>query len=118
MRGVRSQAVRELEFRAMIHVTAAAITRLQKLLLEHPEDPIVRITLKDLDEARLVFSITLESAAQPDDHIQNVEDLTIAIESTAVPRMQDITLDYIPLEGFRFLHPHDEESLLGSISLN
>jgi Fe-S cluster assembly iron-binding protein IscA len=105
----------------MIHITPAARTRLQELLVEHPEDPIVRITVKDLDEARLVFSITLESAAQPDDYIQDIEDLTIAIEAGAAPRMQDITLDYLPLEGFRFLHPHgppQEESLLGPISLN
>jgi hypothetical protein len=91
------------------------------LVLEHPDDPIVRITLKDLDQARLVFSITLEAVAQPEDDIQRLEDLTIAIEAAAALRMQDITLDYIPLEGFRFLHPHgrqEEESLLGPISLN
>jgi Fe-S cluster assembly iron-binding protein IscA len=105
----------------MIQVTSSALRRLQHLLLEHPEDPIVRITLKDLDEARLVFSITLEPTAQADDEIEEIDGVMIAIDAQAVPRMHDITLEYAPTEGFRFLHPTQEaedESPLGPFSFN
>jgi len=61
--------------------------------------------LKDLDEARLVFSITLEPAALIDDEIEEIDGVMIAIDAQAVPRMHDITLEYAPAEGFRFLHP-------------
>ena len=51
----------------MIIVTQAAINKLKALLAEHPEAQVVRITVKDLDDRRLTFGLTLEEAAQPDD---------------------------------------------------
>ena len=57
----------------MIVVTLPAIEKLKALLVEHPEDHVVRITVKDLDEHRVAFSLTLEETAQPGDEIQVIE---------------------------------------------
>lgn len=95
----------------MITVTRSAIERLKALLTKHPEDQIVRITVKDLDDHRLIFSLTLEEAAQPGDHIQLVEGLTVATESRSAPRMDGMTVDYRESEGFRFLHPPTPDDL-------
>jgi hypothetical protein len=73
----------------IIAVTVAAITRLKAIQVDHPEDPIIRIIVRDLDQTRLNFSITLEAAAQPD----------------------GVTLDYTTTDGFRFLHSEPERSL-------
>jgi Fe-S cluster assembly iron-binding protein IscA len=106
----------------MIQVTPAAVTKLQTLLLEHPDEAIVRITLKDLDDQRLIFGITLEAAPQPDDDVHETEGLTIAIAADAAGRMDGITLDYEPADGFRVRHAlHDDSqsvSFLGPFSLN
>jgi len=96
-------------FLRMIHVTPPAATKLQALLLEHPDDAVVRITLKDLDDQRLVFSITLEAEPLPDDHVYEADGVTIAIEAAAVPRVDGITLDYEPAQGFRFRHPGHQD---------
>lgn len=93
----------------MIHVTPSAATKLQALLLEHPDDAIVRITLKDLDDQRLVFGITLESEPFPDDYVHEAEGVTIAVEAQAVARVQGVTLDYEPAQGFLFRHPTHQD---------
>jgi Fe-S cluster assembly iron-binding protein IscA len=107
----------------MIRVTPAAVTKLQGLLLENPDDSIVRITLKDLDDERLVFTITLESNPHPDDQIQEADGLMLAIGAQAAHRMDGITLDYEPSHGFRFSHPshehgHGDTPLHTPINLN
>ena len=103
----------------MIAVTPAAIRQLRKLVAEHPDDPIVRLTLHDLEETRLGLGITLEATAQPDDEIQDCDGLTVAIEARSAARMDGITLDYREPDGFKFLHPTDAgEDLLRHISLN
>ena len=89
----------------MIIVTPSAIKKLMALLMEHPEDHVVRITVKDLDDHRLAFGLTLEEASQPDDEILVIEGLTVAIEQQSAPRMDGMTMDYREPEGFRFLHP-------------
>lgn len=89
----------------MIMMTRPAIERLKTLLFEHPEDQVVRITLKDLGDHRLTFGITLEEASGPGDEVQLVEGLTVAIATQSAPRMDGMTLDYREPEGFRFLHP-------------
>ena len=91
----------------MLNVTLSAIEKLKALIEEHPEDPIVRITLTDVDDARLSFSIVLDNAAQPEDVVQNLDGVTIAIENKSAPRMDGITLDYREPDGFKFLHPDD-----------
>jgi len=93
----------------MIFLTEHAVTKLKVLILEHPEDPIVRLKVRDLDEARLSFNITLEDKVQPDDEVQEVKGLIVAVEGRSAPRMQGITLDYQESDGFKFIHPEQEE---------
>ncbi len=92
----------------MIFLTEHAVTKLKVLILEHPEDPIVRLKVRDLDEARLSFNITLEDTVQPDDEVQEMKGLTVAVEGRSVPRMQGMTMDYQEPDGFTFLHPEQE----------
>jgi Fe-S cluster assembly iron-binding protein IscA len=91
----------------MMQVTLSAIEKLKALIKEHPEDPIVRVTLRDLDDTKLSFSIVLDNTAQPDDDVQELDGVTIAIEGQSAPRMDGITLDYREPDGFKFLHPDD-----------
>ncbi|MGQ0812097.1 MAG: iron-sulfur cluster biosynthesis family protein [Nitrospiraceae bacterium] len=103
----------------MITVTRSAVERLKTLLVEHPEDQVVRITLNDLGDHHLTFGLTLEEAVQPGDEIQLVEGITIATEAQSAPRMDGMTVDYREPDGFRFRHPAtpNELTLLPS-SLN
>ena len=93
---------------AMIFLTEQAVMKLKVLILEHPEDPIVRLMVRDLDEARLSYNITLEDKIQPDDEVQEGQGLTVAVEGRSAARMQGITLDYQEPEGFTFIHPEQE----------
>jgi iron-sulfur cluster assembly protein len=95
----------------MISVTVAAIAKLKAIQVHHPEDPVVRISVRDIDHSRLSFSITLEAATQPDDHIQQVDGLTIAVDRLSAPRMEGVTVDYSEPEGFRFLHGGESPSI-------
>ena len=95
----------------MIAVTIAAITQLKAIQVHHPEDPVVRITVRDLGDSRLSFNITLEATSQPDDDIQQVDDLTIAVDQRSAPRMEGVTVDYTEADGFRFLHDGEGRSL-------
>ena len=95
----------------MIAVTIAAIAKLKAIQAHHPEDPVVRISVRDLDDSRLSFSITLEANAQPDDDVQQIDGLTIAIDRQSAPRMEGVTVDFTEAEGFRFLHDGDGRRL-------
>jgi Fe-S cluster assembly iron-binding protein IscA len=95
----------------MIALTVAAISRLKAIQIEDPEDPVIRITVRDLDQARLNFNISLEAAPQPNDAIQLIDGLTIALEQRSATRMDGLTLDYTSTDGFRFLHNDPERSL-------
>ena len=88
----------------MIAVTIAAIAKLKAIQIHHPEDPIVRISVSELDDSRLSFSITLEANTRPDDDVQQVDGLTIAVDRRSAPRMEGVTVDYTEADGFRFLH--------------
>jgi Fe-S cluster assembly iron-binding protein IscA len=88
----------------MIAVTVAAIAKLKAIQIHHPEDPIVRISVRDVDDTRLSFSITLEANSQPDDNVQEVDGLTIAVDQQSAPRMDGVTVDYTETDGFRFVH--------------
>lgn len=89
----------------MIHVTQAAIDKLKALLVEHPEEKVVRVTVKDLDDRRLTFGLMLEETAEPDDAIQVIKGLTMAVEGRSAQRMDGMTVDYREPGGFTFLHP-------------
>ena len=95
----------------MIAVTVAAIAKLKTIQAHHPEDPVVRVSVRDLDDSRLSFSITLEAAPQPDDDVQQIDGLTIAIDRRSAPRVERVTVDYTEAEGFRFLHDEEGRSL-------
>jgi len=92
----------------MILLTEQAVIKLKVLILEHPEDPIVRLMVRDLDEARLSYNVTLEDKVQPDDEVQEVKGLTVAVEGQSAQRMQGITLDYQEPDGFTFIHSEQE----------
>ena len=91
----------------MMLMTRAAIERLRTLIQEHPDDPIVRVAVRDLDETRLSFTITLDSATQSADDVQEIGGLTIAVEGASASRLDGITIDYAEPSGFMFLHPDD-----------
>ncbi|MCE3224032.1 MAG: putative Iron-sulfur cluster assembly protein [Nitrospira sp.] len=93
----------------MLNLTWTAIERLRKLIEEHPEDPVVRITLRDLDDQRLSLAITLEPSAQEEDEVQHIEGLTIALERKSVHRTNGMTVDYQEAKGFSFVHPQANE---------
>lgn len=95
----------------MIAMTLAAIAKLKSIRINHPEDPVVRIAVRDLDESRLSFSITLEATTRPDDDVQQVDGLTVAVDRRSAPRMEGVTVDYTEALGFRFLHDGEGRSL-------
>jgi len=95
----------------MIAVTVAAIAKLKVIQTHHPEDPVVRISVRDLDDSRLSFSITLEANTQPDDDVQQIDGLTIVVDPRSAPRMEGVTVDYTEAAGFRFLHDGEGRSL-------
>ena len=100
-------------------LTRSAVERLKTLIRDHPEDPIVRVQVKDLDEQRLSFSITLEDRVQSNDEVQIVDSLTVAIPSASALRMNGITMDYQEPDGFKFHHSDQQnDPLLNIISLN
>ncbi len=100
-------------------LTRSAAERLKALIREHPGDSIVRVQVRDLDEQRLSFSITLEDRVQPDDEARIIDGLTMAIPSASAVRMNGITMDYREPEGFKF-HHSDQQSdpRLNVISFN
>jgi iron-sulfur cluster assembly protein len=91
----------------MMLMTRAALEKLRTLIQEHPDDPIVRVAVRDLDETRLSFTITLDNTVQPTDDVQEIGGLTIAVEGASAPRMDGITVDYAEPGGFMFLHPDE-----------
>ena len=95
----------------MIAVTLAAIAKLRAIQAHHPEDPVIRISVRDLDDSRLSFSITLEANTLPDDDIRQIDGLTIAVDRRSAPRMERVTVDYTEADGFRFLHDEEGHSL-------
>src|ERR1044071_7208530 len=96
-------------------LTQSAVERLKALIREHPEDPIVRVQVKDLDEQRLSFSITLEDRVQPDDQTQTVDGVTVAIPSASAARMDGITMDYQEPGGFKFHHSDQQNDLRSNL---
>jgi Fe-S cluster assembly iron-binding protein IscA len=95
----------------MITLTLAAIAQLKAIQAHHPEDPVVRVSVRDLDDSRLSFSITLEANTEPDDDIQHIESLTIVVDRRSAARMEGVTIDYTEAAGFRFLHDGEGRAL-------
>lgn len=95
----------------MMTLTLAAIAQLKAIQVHHPEDPIVRISVRNLDDSRLSFSITLEATTEPDDDIQQVDGLTLVVDRRSVARMEGVTVDYTEAAGFRFIHDGEGRTL-------
>jgi Fe-S cluster assembly iron-binding protein IscA len=89
----------------MIRITKPAVSKLQSLIEEHPEDPIVRLAIRDRDDNTLLFSITLEDAVTQEDSVFDIEGLTIAIDGSCAQRMEGVTVDFEEHAGFSFRHP-------------
>jgi len=103
----------------MMKLTRSAVDQLKALILEHPEDPVVRVHVSDLDEHRLTFSITLEDKVQPDDAAQTVDGLTVAVTGASASRLDGVTMDYQEPGGFKFHHAEpDGDFRLDLIDLN
>jgi Fe-S cluster assembly iron-binding protein IscA len=92
-------------------LTRSAVERLKALVREHPEDPIVRVQVKDVDEQRLAFSITLEHQVQSDDRSRTVDGLTVAIPAVSAIRLDGLTMDYQESVGFEFHHTDHQDDL-------
>lgn len=100
-------------------LTRTAVEQLKALIIEHPEDSIVRVQVKDVDDQRLAFSITLEDRVHPDDQARTIDGLTVAIPAASAARMDGITMDYQDPGGFKFHHAtHQDDPPLDLISLN
>jgi Fe-S cluster assembly iron-binding protein IscA len=89
----------------MIHITQPAVDKLHALILEHPEDPIVRLGIRDGKDNTLIFSITLEDAILSEDTVLDIEGLTIVMDRSCAQRIEGITVDYEEETGFLFHHP-------------
>lgn len=100
-------------------LTRPAVERLKALIVEHPEDPIVRVQVKDVDDRRLAFSITLEERVQPGDKVQTIDGLTVAVPTASAARMDGVTVDYQDPDGFQFHHADPPDALRSDlINLN
>ena len=101
----------------MLIISPAAREVLQNLLVEHPEERVVRLAVKDLDEQRIAINISLEHAPQPDDHVQDNQGMTFAIAADSVSRLDGATLEYTG-SVFRLEHPNPPLRELRLISPN
>ncbi|MBS0169035.1 MAG: hypothetical protein JSR62_01665 [Nitrospira sp.] len=88
----------------MLTLTQKAVDRLRTLLLEHPEDPVVRVAVRDLTAQRLSLSITLEATTRDDDAVEQIDGLTVALDRASAHRTSGMMVDY--QDGrFSFVHP-------------
>lgn len=88
----------------MLIITPEARAVLHNLLVEHPEERVVRLAVKDFDEQRIAINISLEQGPQPDDRVQENEGMTLAIAANSVTRLDGATLAYSD-NAFRLEHP-------------
>ncbi|MBA5868845.1 MAG: hypothetical protein GDA68_02385 [Nitrospira sp. CR2.1] len=93
----------------MLTLTRTALERLRTLIQEHPEDPVVRITLRDVNTQRLSLSITLEATIHEDDAVEQIDGVTVALDRASAHRTDGMTVDYREPGGFSFSHPPGEE---------
>ena len=82
-----------------------ATDKIKAIMREHPEDPIVRIATRNLTKSKLQYSITLEGVTQPNDNVQEINEITVVIEERSAPMMDGVTIDFDDIKGFTFIHP-------------
>ena len=88
----------------MLIITPEARAVLQDLLVEHPDQRVVRLAVKDLDEQRLAVNISLEHAPYPEDRVQENQGITVAIAADSVSRLDGATLQFAN-NAFHLEHP-------------
>lgn len=93
----------------MLTLTRTALERLRRLIQEHPEDPIVRIAVRDVNTQRLSLSITLEPTTREDDAVEQIDGVTVALDRTSAHRTSGMTVDFQADKGFLFAHPPANE---------
>ena len=101
----------------MVIISPSAREVLQNLLVEHPEERVVRLAVKDLDEQRIAIKISLEHAPQPDDQVQDNQGMTLAIAADSVSRLDGATLEHTG-NVFHLEHPNPPLRELRLISPN
>jgi Fe-S cluster assembly iron-binding protein IscA len=101
----------------MLIISPEARAVLQNLLIEHPEERVVRLAVRDLDEQRLAINISLEQAPYPEDRVQENQGITLAIAADSVSRLDGATLQYAD-HAFRLEHPNPPLRELRLISPN
>lgn len=67
--------------------------------------------LEDVDDRRLVFSITLEDRVQPEDQAQTIDGVTVAVPAASATRIDSVTVDYQEPGGFKFHHTDPQGEL-------
>lgn len=101
----------------MLIISPAAREVLQNLLVEHPEERVVRFVVKDLDEHRIAINISLEHAPESEDQVQEIQGMTLALAPDSVSRLDGATLEYTGTT-FRLEHPNPPLRELRLISAN
>ncbi len=96
----------------MLKLTRTAVERLRTLIQEHPEDPVVRIAVRDVNAQRLSLAITLEATTREDDAVEHIEGITVALDRASAHRTNGMTVDYREPGGFSFAHPPANEAAL------
>jgi len=94
----------------MLTLTRNALERLRALIQEHPEDPVVRITVRDVNAQRLSLSITLEAMSHEGDAVEQIDGVTVALDRASAHRTGGMTVDYREPGGFSFTHPSPDDS--------
>jgi Fe-S cluster assembly iron-binding protein IscA len=90
----------------------SAVEWLKALVVEHPEDPIVRVQVKGVDNhAAAGFQHMLEDKIQPDDPGQSIDGRMVAIPTACAKRMDGITMDYQNPGGLKFHHTDHQDEL-------
>lgn len=93
----------------MLNLTRTALERLRALIRDHPDDPVVRIAVRDVTAQRLSLSITLEATTRDDDAVEQIDGVTVALDRASAHRTSGMTVDYREPGGFSFVHPPAEE---------
>ena len=70
----------------MLNLTRTALERLRALIREHPDDPVVRIAVRDVTAQRLSLSITLEATTRDDDAVEQIDGVTVALDRASAHR--------------------------------
>jgi Fe-S cluster assembly iron-binding protein IscA len=92
----------------ILRLSRAAVTALREELTAHPGESVVRLAVRDVDEARVSLDITLDAGPHAGDQLQISDGVTIAVAAQSVDRLRGAVLEYDPARGFSLRHPEHE----------